>query len=228
MDRKTAYDALVAERKACRSCVGLTNPAAIAGGRYDSLEIGPWTLWQGCLDAKLMVIGQDWGDVDCLEADEGRDSPNNPTNAQLRHLFSVAGIDITPAGTRDTKSSHFFTNAVLCLKEEGKGLSAPVFAAWFRECGPRFLRPQIEIIRPRIVVTLGAWAYYSVAYAFGFRAERLRDAVELDPPRTLLSNVALMPVYHCSPRVLASWRKRDQQEADWHRIGKALGTTIGG
>lgn len=225
MDRKTAYDALVAERKACRSCVGLTNPADVAGGRYDSPEIGPWTLWQGCLDAKLMVIGQDWGDVACLEADEGKDSPNNPTNAQLRHLLSIAGMEIIPAGTRDTENKLFFTNAVLCLKTGGLG--APVSAAWFRECGPRFLRRQIEIIRPSVVVTLGAWAYYAVAYAFGFQAKRLRDAVELEPPRALLPDAMLMPVYHCSPKVLASWRKRDQQEADWRRIGEILGTKAG-
>ena len=55
------YDKLVTERVACRRCerLGLTNPAIVHDSRFDSAEIGPSSRWQGCLDAKLMVVGQD-------------------------------------------------------------------------------------------------------------------------------------------------------------------------
>ena len=61
---KLADDAqLVTARKACHLCSGLTNPADVDGGRLNSEHIGAWSLWQGNLDAPVMVVGQDWGDT---------------------------------------------------------------------------------------------------------------------------------------------------------------------
>src|ERR671934_56333 len=58
------YRELVQLRKACHACKGLTNGSSIVRGVYDCDEIGPWSLWQGKLNAELMVVAQDWGDVD--------------------------------------------------------------------------------------------------------------------------------------------------------------------
>ncbi len=73
-----AYNKLVLERKACRACEGLVNPADYT---YDSDQIGPWSLWQGNLDSDLIIVGQDWGDTRYFEKWEGRDQQTgNPTN----------------------------------------------------------------------------------------------------------------------------------------------------
>src|SRR5437588_7043510 len=64
-DRKlAAYQTLVKARKACHACTGVTNGSAIEGGVYDCDEVGAWSLWQGNLNAQVIVVGQDWGDVD--------------------------------------------------------------------------------------------------------------------------------------------------------------------
>lgn len=39
--------------------MGLKNPAAVEGGKYDSQQIGPWTLWAHDLNADVMVVGQE-------------------------------------------------------------------------------------------------------------------------------------------------------------------------
>ena len=62
-DRFSAYAALVRARKSCRACTGLINPAACDGGTKDSDQIGPWSLWQGNLNADLVIVGQDSGDT---------------------------------------------------------------------------------------------------------------------------------------------------------------------
>ena len=57
MDKQLRYTELVAKRKECRLCEShdLTNPSACQNGAYDmSGHIGPWTQWQGNLDADLM------------------------------------------------------------------------------------------------------------------------------------------------------------------------------
>lgn len=59
------YQALVEDRKMCNACTGLIpkmiNPSSIESGKYDTDQIGPWTQWQGDLNAELMIVGQDWG-----------------------------------------------------------------------------------------------------------------------------------------------------------------------
>ena len=57
--KTSQYAALVTARKASAQCVGLMNPARCAGGAHDSAEIGPWTRWQGALDAELRTRNGD-------------------------------------------------------------------------------------------------------------------------------------------------------------------------
>ena len=55
-DRFSDYTALVGARKMCRACTGLINPADCDGGVHDSDQIGPWSLWQGNLNADLILV----------------------------------------------------------------------------------------------------------------------------------------------------------------------------
>lgn len=88
MKKQEAYSNLVRQRKSCRSCRGLVNPAMHEGGKYDSGEIGPWTLWQGDLNSKIMIVGQDWGDKAYFTKWKGADQPSgNPTNSNLQKLL---------------------------------------------------------------------------------------------------------------------------------------------
>jgi DNA polymerase len=124
MGPSIGYPTLVAQRKACRKCTGLENPAAVDDGRYDSDHIGPWSLWQGSLGARLMVVGQDWGDTRYFRKYSGREGPRNPTNETLRRLLQSIGMDIPPPEDHPENPRIFLTNAILCLKADG--LQGPV------------------------------------------------------------------------------------------------------
>src|SRR5688500_5207961 len=126
--KQAAYAALVAGRKTCHACMGLTNPADYAAGRYDSPEIGPWTRWQGNLDATLMIVGQDWGDTAYFARHDGLDGSTNPTNRTLCRLLHSIGIHIDPQATVAGRGQIFLTNTILCLKSGG--MQATVAAQW--------------------------------------------------------------------------------------------------
>ncbi len=107
LDKFTSYSQLVAARKACTLCASLENPARIADGQYDSRQIGPWTLWQGNLDAEIMIVGQDWGDVDYFTTNVGHEKVRNPTNETLIKLLVSIGITIDPhVSLRTTYTQH--------------------------------------------------------------------------------------------------------------------------
>ena len=217
---RLAYTELVTRRKACCCCRGLTNPSQCQSGKFDSAQIGPWTLWQGNLHAEILVVGQDWGDTKYFLTNKLRDTPSNPTNKTLRHLMSVAGLRIdAPSAANSGAGIAFFTNAVLCLKQGG--MQAAVDPVWFANCGKLFLRPTIELIAPNAVVTLGARAYRAVCYDYGLRPQAFRRAVEAEPTQ-LLSGPLLLPVYHCGARILNTHRPLSIQEQDWVGVRRVL------
>ena len=220
-NKNIAYRLLVQSRKICRLCKGLTNPAEYDNGIYDSDHIGPWSRWQGNLNTQLMIIGQDWGDTGYFRRYRGRDTDNNPSNTTIRDLLASIEIPIPPPSASDRgMSSIFLTNAILCLKEGGLG--AEVKREWFNNCGHHYLKPLIEIIRPKAVVSLGKYAYETISQLFNLQKKSFRDAVDQQVGIPLSKNVVFLPVYHCSPRVLHTHRGLAQQKSDWQRIKWAL------
>ncbi len=211
------YDKLVLARKSCDACVGLTNPARCANGVFDSSEIGPWTRWQGNLDASVMVIAQDWGDIATFQKQDGIEWDNSETNKVLQKLLTIIGIHIDPPSRSTGRGQLFFTNAILCLKKGGA--QAAVDSHWFHNCGTRFLRPQIEIVKPTVVICLGQRSYETVLRAYDLKPLAFRQAVNGHRPIVLSNGVSVFAVYHCSRRILNTHRNMRQQQRDWQLIG---------
>lgn len=215
--KPSEYAALVAERKRCNACAELVNPVTYAA--FDSEHIGPWTRLHGDLDAALMVVGQDWGDLRYYEANRGLDKLNNPTMVALASLLASIGFDVPMDRYGQGNSGVFLTNAVLCLK--AGGLQGSVRRSWFLECAQRFLRRQVEIVRPRVVVPLGEKAHQALRHAFGLPPARLRRAVA-EPGIELLPGTMMVAVYHCGRRIQNTHRPLDMQYRDWERVRVAL------
>lgn len=218
--KQTQYDDLVARRKKCRVCIGLCNPNAKELRHFDSDEIGPWTRLHGDLNASLMVIGQDWGDVDYFVSNGGLDKLNNPTMKNLELLLKSIGIGVSMTSCSNCDVGLFLTNAILCLKTGG--LQAAINSAWMENCKD-YLKNQIQIVRPRVVVCLGARAFDATLKGFGLETIALRDAVLDKDGVEIMDGVRLFAAYHCGARTVRINRDLQTQMADWKRIGYALG-----
>lgn len=224
LGKHEVYRNLVVSRKACRLCTsdGLTNPSEYKEGIFDADHIGLWSRWQGNLDAKLMVVGQDWGDIGYFLKYAGHDSKDTPSDKTLRELLGSIGIEIdSPSAVGQPEGVVFLTNAILCLKN-APGLGASVKSSWFKNCGKHFLKPTIEIVQPKVVVTLGVYAYESMQRLYGLPQMRFRDVVNLQEGIPLSDETLYFAMYHCSPRVLQTHRHIEQQRADWQRVKRAL------
>ena len=228
--RVTRYLQLVKARRGCQLCehLGVRNPSMCSNDEFGSRNIGPWTNWQGNLDAELMVIGQEWdGYLNFIEQ-KGQDRDNSPTNARLVALLSSIGVNISlPSKARRqgaiSQGSLYFTNAALCLRDgrasQNNNRSKTPPTQCFRSCATSFLKPQIELVQPRLVITLGLIPYRSVMHAYGITPKRsLQDAVETAVPVVLNERTALIPVYH--PGAWSRRRNRtfEQQIEDWKKI----------
>jgi len=190
-----------------------------------------------------MVVGQDWGDVRYFTKHAGADVSGNPTNVALRELIGLLGINvgepgcvnptnmalreligllginIGEPGCVNQSNAAFFTNAVLCLK--GGGLQADVENDWFANCGS-FLRQQVEIVAPRVLVCLGEKAYRGIAKEFAFAPGSFRKAVDSPIGVRLPNGTIAFARYHCGKRIQNTHRTLDKQREDWRRLAQFL------
>lgn len=209
-----AYKMLVRDRKTCRLCSpGLTNPAEIKKGEYDSDHLGPWSRWHGSLSAKVVVVGQDWADRETFCRSEGLDDNTNRTNRVVLGWLRDLGIEVQP-DTNGGQGPAFLTNAILCLKT-GR-MSEAVTDRWAMNCGPRFLCPLIDLIRPRLVLTLGRVAWDTVRELYVLPPLPLKEAVTRTEGFPLSEETICFPLYH--PATWANVRSRRQLAADWQRV----------
>jgi len=218
--KQRAYAALVENRKKCRLCVGLTNPSVSKLRHFDSDHIGPWSRLHGDLNADLMVVGQDWGDVDYYVKHSGLDDLKNPTMRNLETILKHIGFDVSCTSYSNKKQGLFLTNAILCLKRGG--LQAKIDPKWVENCGHAFLRHQIEIVRPRVVVGLGASAFQIILNAFEKPRVKLSEAISDPLGCSLGEGIRLFAAYHCGSGVVNRTRDLETQCIDWERIGKFL------
>lgn len=213
MERKEQdYKILVEKRKICKLCKELRNPSDV-NPHFDSDEIGMWSLWQGDLSAKIMIVGQDWGDVDTFKDWKGRDKDSNITNANLIKLLSIIGYDIrSPETSKTNNNGLFFTNAVLCLKRGG--MQAKIKRYCYENCIATFLGPLVELISPDLIISLGYEAYLGVTSLYNVKPHNsMKTAV-----RTLISlnkYTRLYAVYHCGTRTINVNRPWEDMKEDW-------------
>ena len=148
----------------------------------DCREINLWTYWQGSLDARIMLVGQDWGSPDGEKetmrrigrANESGETffpvlnePGaNPTDRNLSELFCVLDFDVTKK-----ESDLFFTNFILGYRDHGT--SGGFRQQWVRDDAPYFKR-LAEIIEPETIICLGKNTFEGVMYALTGKMERIR------------------------------------------------------
>lgn len=218
--KDAAYCALVADRKRCRQCAAhLRNASDIDGGVLDSNHIGPYTQWQGNLDSSLLIVAQDFSNIDGFKDCRGWPSRDDcGTNENIVVLVREAGVEISPPQLGKPDDVLFFTNAVLCMKTGGR--QQKVANQCFDNCSG-FLRRTIDVVSPRIVATLGIEALDAVRHAFDLPdAAHLREVVGKHLRLTAASY--LVPLYHPSPTVVNTHRSLDTMRADWRGMRPLL------
>ncbi len=227
LTKEKRYLDLVKKRKKCTACSewGLINQSRINGGKFDKdMVIGSWSLWQGSLDAKILVVGQDWGNEASFIKQKGKPvADGGLTNGNLIKLFDSIGIPVEPPGQRQNPDL-FFTNAVLCMKQGG--ITDKIGRRSYNNCYELFLKELISIIEPQVIITLGKNAYISVARIHGEKPEAFSGLIdriieEQEPVPLNGGKRWLLPAPHCGPLGIA-FKSFDKQKKMWQAAKTVL------
>ena len=118
---KCNYDQLVELRRRCDACRDhLLNAHMIDEHAFDSNRICAFSQWQGNLASQVVVVGQDFADVDSFRRLRGWPGANVATNATPIRLLESTGFEVSPPTPGVSEDKLFFTNAVLCMKGLGR------------------------------------------------------------------------------------------------------------
>jgi hypothetical protein len=193
-------------------------------GRWDFPFVVPWTKSACNVDAKVMIIGQDWASEDYLREpkndtpervalrDEFGQDPHLPTNRNIKRWLRF--FDLTWEQTYATDVSVFIKPA---------RISAKVSMSLLERCATKYTVPQIRIVKPIMAICLGIPTYNSVRLALGKLPVLLADAIQADaPPTTVDECTQIYGVPHAGGQGLAACGGYAKVDPIWQQLAARL------
>ena len=190
------FNELVKEASSCTLCPAMCGRSAVLS------ELN------GSADARIMFIGEAPGR-------KGADRTRVPFSGDQ----SGANLDRFLNSINLTRKEIFITSAALCNPRSESGANRKPTQKELANCSS-FLRRTIELVDPRVIVTLGSVALEALKRIQYHELSLKTAAAQIH----LWNNRVLVPIYHPSPQVLASHRREAEQLADYQLVKKAIGS----
>ena len=160
----------------------------------------------GSPEARIMFIGEAPGR-------KGADRTRVPFSGDQ----SGANFDRFLSSIELTRKDIFITSAALCNPRSESGANRKPTRKELENCSG-FLRRTIEVVDPRLIVTLGSVALEALKRIQYHKLNLKESAARIHSWNERL----LVPIYHPSPQVLASHRREAEQLADYQVVGRGL------
>src|SRR5690242_13534544 len=192
--KKEVFNQLVQDAAGCTLCPAMCGRSAVLS------ELN------GSPDARIMFIGEAPGK-------KGADRTRVPFSGDQ----SGANLDRYLSSINLTRKEIFITSAALCNPRSESGANRKPTQKELANCSS-FLRRTIELVDPRVIVTLGSVALEALK-RIQYHQLSLKDSAA-----TVQSwnGRVLVPIYHPSPQVLASHRREAEQLQDYQVVQRAI------
>ena len=192
--RRRLFNQLVKEAAGCTLCPAMCGRSAVLSELNGSPE------------ARLMFIGEAPGR-------KGADRTRTPFSGDQ----SGANFDRFLNSIKLTRDQIFITSAALCNPRSDSGANRKPTQKEISNCSG-FLRRTIEIIDPRVIVTLGSVALEALKRIQYHELSLKESASQVH----CWNDRMLIPIYHPSPQVLASHRREAEQLKDYEIISRVF------
>lgn len=174
-----------------------------------------WTDWYRRLDSNIMMIGQDWGpytDMEKLyhqyreEQTEKKwidliESEKSLTKKMLTKYLIDSAAYHNISIEQDFLDKIFITNAIMCARggNHYRGDNIKLKESTLN-CS-EFLEKQIQIVNPKVILTLGYYPLLSISKIFDFKIENnLNQCIEKHPI-IFIKDYVIIPLYHPTAQI---------------------------
>ncbi len=222
--KKDSFKELLISMSKCDRCTNLTCKEKSLINIYSNIEFSTnvpsiWTDWFNRLDAKIMVIGQDWGPFndmkklnELLKDDKSNwneliESEKSNTKKLLESYIKES------SNNKYSLNDTFITNAIMCARQgnnyRGNNINLKCSTLNCKE----FLLRQIEIVKPKIILTLGYYPLYSLSKIYNFKIENNLTKTIEKYPIIKIKDFIIVPLYHPVAQI-----KKERQMEQYNRI----------
>lgn len=231
--KKELYKNLINQMGKCEKCINLKNRngrdcALINFYRNEDFSMNIpsiWTDWFNRLNSKIMIIGQDWGpysDMEKLNKLYLKDSnesnwkylieqEKSTTKKQLEYYINES------SNNRYTLDDIFITNAVMCARKGNTYRGNNINLKKSTNNCSEFLNKQIDIVSPKVILTLGYYPISALSKIYNFEIEKnLVDTIK-KYPEIKIDNYIIIPLYHPVAQI-----KKNEQIKQYKRIWKYI------
>jgi DNA polymerase len=192
--KQKPFDELIDEAANCTRCPAMCGRSAVLSNL------------NGSPNARIMFIGEAPGR-------KGADRTRVPFSGDQ----SGANLDRFLTSIDLKREDIFITSAALCNPRTESGANRKPTQKELANCSA-FLRRTIELINPRVIVTLGSVALEALKRIQYHELNLKESAAEIHS----WQDRVLVPIYHPSPQVLGSHRREKQQLQDYRVVAKAV------
>ncbi len=183
-----------------------------------------WTDWFNRINSDIMIIGQDWGPYNDMKRFNkllNKDKSNwkeiielekSTTKKQLEHYIKESSND------KYKLDDIFITNAIMCARQGNnyRGNNIDLNKSTIN-CSEN-LSKQINIVKPKVILTLGYYPLKSLSIIYNFKIEKtLKETIEKNK-EIKLENCVIIPLYHPVAQI-----KKEEQLKQYKRIWKYVG-----
>ena len=194
MPTNDSFKQLVEEASNCTRCPAMCGRSAVLSAL------------NGSPDARVMFIGEAPGR-------KGADRTRVPFSGDQ----SGANFDRFLNSIELTRKEIFITSAALCNPRSESGANRRPSQKELKNCSS-FLKRTIEVVNPRVIVTLGSVALEALKRIQYHELSLKESAARIQS----WNERVLVPIYHPSPQVLASHRREAEQLKDYGVVAKAV------
>lgn len=224
------FDELISDMSKCEKCISMHSRNNIDCSLINiykdtkfSKEIPSiWTDWFNRLDSKIMVIGQDWGPFEDMKK-LNRKYIENPTKENWNKLIeeekSLTKKQFTKYlvessnGKIKSINEIFITNAIMCGRKGNNYRSNNINLKCSTLNCKKFLLRQIEIVKPKVILTLGYYPLLSLSEIFNFKIEKtLKKCIETNSI-IKVNDYIIIPLYHPVAQI-----KKEKQVEQYNKI----------
>jgi DNA polymerase len=232
VNKEKLLDSLINDMGKCQKCLELKSKN---GKDYSLINIyednefaknipSIWTDWYNRLDSKIMIIGQDWGPFIDMQKLNSQYTKNEDTwdnlieqeKSNTKKLLTQYIIE-SSNGKVNSLNEIYITNAIMCARNGNnyRGDNIDLKKSTFN-CR-QYLKKQIEIVNPKVLLTLGYYPLKALSDIYNFKIENTLKSTIESMPTIKLGDIIIIPLYHPVAQI-----KKQEQLEQYNRIWEHL------
>ena len=226
------FNNLIKDLSACDKCVNFKCSSKSLINIYKNYEFcinipSIWTDWLNRLNSDIMIIGQDWGPYNDMKKLHNLLSEDKSNWNELIELEKSNTKKMLEKYIKESSNNEYYldniyiTNAIMCARKgslyRGNNINLKTSTLNCSE----YLLKQIEIVKPKVILTLGYYPLMSLSRIFNFRIGKTLKETIVKLPEIMVNNYVIIPLYHPVAQI-----KKEEQLTQYKRIWKYIDLKI--